>query len=160
MNRILEDDVLDVAAVSLRAKGFQVLSCGGNQDGAFNYFLPSGRRKVPDLVAYCDSMLLVCEGKIKVRDLFVGAKEDFSDYESTIFLVGSKTAQTYISDKAKQLLTLLKVPIPSQLQMVGGLIASGACLEYRLADPRLALFCVNMNTLTMKECGAHGYLLG
>lgn len=120
-----EDEVIDAVATELRLRGFTILAEGANQGSAFRFRLASGRYKAPDLVAFHDGTLVVMEGKIRARDLFVSRPGTESDFDCITDLAGNPTAQASLTTEARRRLEHSGYGRPHIAEVRFGLIAIG-----------------------------------
>lgn len=122
MMSIQEDDVIYTSVSFLRSIGHIVLAGSGNQAGLFNFHLPSGKRKAPDVVAVINSHILVCEAKVKSSDLLRSQKDDICDMDVMIYLANSSSAQLEIIDNVNKVLHGIAIQLTSP-RIVTGLIS-------------------------------------
>lgn len=120
-----EDEVIDVVATELRLRGFAILAEGANQGSAFRFPLASGRCKAPDLVAFQGETLVIMEGKVRARDLFVARRGTESDFDCITDLAGNLTAQSALIKEALRRLEHSGYGRPLVTEIRFGLIAIG-----------------------------------
>jgi len=101
-----EDDLVSLLAAHLRAKEYNVLAAGANQSAAFRFSV-ADRRKAPDLVAERKGILIVAEGKIRSKSLFLKGPRGFSDYECMELLDACETARRSITAEASSRLATI-----------------------------------------------------
>jgi len=130
-----EDEVLDFAARFLTIKGFRILACGANQGGLFRFRTNAGRQKAPDLVAFLDPLLLVCEGKIRSSDLFRKSILRESDYECMLGLARSQKQQIKLEDEAQRVLRGLGLAPPNVISIKVGLIGGTPFASLTILPP-------------------------
>ena len=104
MDKILEEDVLAVYKRYLLEEQYIVLSCNAVQ-GQYYYEYPGGR-KFPDIIAVKDDVLLIGEGKIKAKDLFVSQK-NVSDYDSIQYLKNNLSILCNFTESIQKRLDLM-----------------------------------------------------
>lgn len=120
-----EDEVIDVVANKLRQRGFVILAEGANQGSAFRFQVASRRSKAPDLVAFHNGTLVVMEGKIRARDLFVSRPGTESDFDCLTELAGNPTAHASLMTEAQRRLEHSSYGRPPITEIRFGLIAIG-----------------------------------
>lgn len=101
----------------------------------FRFHTRKGRRKAPDLVAFRDPLVLVCEAKVSASDLFRPAKASGeSDYDCMVFLVDSHAAQQEVIQNVRSVLNGLQVTHSDVITVAPGLIAGSAFSSCRGPD--------------------------
>lgn len=119
-----EDEVIEFVASFLALKGFRILACGGSQAGHFRFHTSAWRQKAPDLVAFLDRTLLVCEAKVRSSALMRKPKGGPSDYELMLELARSQESQIKLETEAKCVLRGLGITPPDIISVKVAVIAA------------------------------------
>ena len=130
-----EDEILDLVARFLVIKGYRILAVGANQAGLFRFHTKAGGQKAPDLVAFLDPILLVCEAKIRSSDLFRKSISRESDYECMLGLARSQKQQIKLEDEAQRVLRGLGVAPPNVISIKVGLIGATPFASLTILPP-------------------------
>jgi len=140
-----EDDIIHIVAEFLKAQSFLILAQGGNQAGSFRFALNLQKTKAPDLVAFRETTILVCEAKVKASSLFSVSKNSSSDLDSILYLMNSEKPQSEVKSFFERKLPLLNIPIPNETQIRGCLIAGNSFKRYlyKILSPKILLLSVD-----------------
>jgi hypothetical protein len=148
--QISEDEVLHLVAEFLIIRGFRILAFGANQAGLFRFPTSSGRHKAPDLVAYLEPILLICEAKVRSSNLFRKPLGRLSDYEYMIELARSPLAHAKLEDESKRVLQALGITPPNVIVIKVGLIAATPFLRLTTLPPSDEVLFFELDPIT--EC--------
>ena len=151
-DNLREDDMLAVYGVYLESKGFKLFSISGNQQGRYWYNIDE-YRKGPDIVAVKGDMILIGEGKLRSRDLFLSNTKGVSDYEAIKYLLDSPKAYSQLMHKIEDSCKKVGMVFPEQ-GFIKGIIVGGNPFDNLLSlidDLRVGYVYVDMEKGIVKE---------
>lgn len=151
-NSLCEDDMLAIYGEYLESKGFKLFSISGNQQGRFWYNIDE-YRKGPDIVAVKGNMILIGEGKLRSRDLFLANTKGFSDYEAIKYLLDSSKACSQLMHKVEESCKKIGVVFPEP-GFIKGIIVGGNPFDGLLSlidDRRVGYAYIDMEKEIVNE---------
>jgi hypothetical protein len=148
-----EDDVVHALTERWRRVA-TVLASGGNQ-GTLHFATASGRRKAPDVVAYCDETVVLVEAKVRAAALFSGIESDLSHLHS---LSADPGRCDEFLRKASALLRSMGESGPEEPRLVCALLAGSAFVDEQIAAAE-GLACIEAPSDGSVRAVARGALL-
>lgn len=141
-----EDDMLEIYGQYLQERGFTIFSMSGSQQGRYWYDIGK-RRKAPDIVAVRKEMVLVGEGKIKSKDLFVEGANGYSDYQSIVYLVSFQKAYNKLLQEVTVSCKKVGMYLPADAYIQGVVVGGDLFDRYSelITDKRVSYVYVDVN---------------